>query len=90
MADEPAMTPPAGVVPDFEHPHNQDALGYGVLGAALGISTIALALRIYSRWFVVRQPFIGDCSSALYSSNKYDQLPLLTQESDTLIAAYAC
>lgn len=61
MDTTPAMVAPEGKVPNFEHPHNLNALAYGVLGASLGLTTIALILRVYSRWFVVRQPFIGDC-----------------------------
>ncbi|PHH61212.1 hypothetical protein CDD81_693 [Ophiocordyceps australis] len=60
MAERPFVYPPVAVVPDFVRPHNENALGYGVIGIALSSSTAVIILRLYSRWFVLGKPTFGD------------------------------
>ena len=49
-----AMPPPPGVVPNFDNPHNQNTMALAVMSVCLAVSTIAIALRFYARWAVVK------------------------------------
>lgn len=58
--DMPAMKPPPSVVPDFDNPPNQNTMAIAVMSVCLAVSTIAIALRFYSRWAVVRAVQLQD------------------------------
>lgn len=60
---EPALTPPAGVTPDFENPPNQNSLAWGVTTACMVIATICLFLRVYARFWLEKKVHIeeGNC-----------------------------
>lgn len=49
IMDRPAMTPPPGVVPNFDDPPNHNTMALAVMSVCLAVSTIAIALRFYSR-----------------------------------------
>lgn len=50
----PAITPPPGVVPNFDDPPNSNTMALVVMSICLAVSTIAIVLRFYSRWAVVQ------------------------------------
>lgn len=52
--DKPAMSPPPGVDPNFDDPPNQNTMALAVMSVCLAVSTIAIVLRLYSRWAVVQ------------------------------------
>lgn len=45
----PALAPPEGVTPQFDHPPNRNSLAWGVTTACMVIATICLLLRLYAR-----------------------------------------
>lgn len=52
--DMPAMEPPPGVVANFDDPPNRNTMALAVMSVCLAVSTVAIALRLYSRWAVVQ------------------------------------
>lgn len=68
--DMPAMTPPPGVDPNFDNPHNQNTMALAVMSVCLAVSTIAIALRLYARCAVVQvvqwQDYLLLVSFAIY------------------------
>ncbi|KAI0402970.1 hypothetical protein F4802DRAFT_326249 [Xylaria palmicola] len=60
VLDGPAHTPPAGVVPNFDSPHNQNGLVIGVITAGFVVATILFFSRFYSRVFCLRKIRIED------------------------------
>ncbi|KAL7624923.1 hypothetical protein AAE478_004137 [Parahypoxylon ruwenzoriense] len=56
----PALTPPEGVVPDFENPPNQNALSHFSVAFCLIASTFAVLIRAYSRIFCIKKLEIED------------------------------
>ncbi|KAK7979681.1 hypothetical protein PG989_012138 [Apiospora arundinis] len=56
----PAMTPPAGVHPDFSKPGNRPALAIGVSATCFSLATLFLLLRIYSRFVLVKKRRVED------------------------------
>ena len=69
LLEGPAMSPPAGVVPDFDNPANLD--NYATVCNALGIAfaTVAVVLRIYTKVFILRVLAWEDCGSHFLSYN---------------------
>ncbi|GAB1319644.1 hypothetical protein MFIFM68171_09854 [Madurella fahalii] len=53
--DGPALAPPAGIIPNFDNPPNQNELARGVLIACASIATICLVLRAYGRFYLLRE-----------------------------------
>ncbi|KAL2288654.1 hypothetical protein FJTKL_03347 [Diaporthe vaccinii] len=54
IMDMPAITPPPGVVPNFDDPPNSNTMALVIISVCLAVTTIAMVLRFYSRWAVVR------------------------------------
>lgn len=54
IMDTPAITPPPGVVPNFDDPPNGNTMALAVMSVCLAVTTIAMVLRFYSRWAVVQ------------------------------------
>lgn len=57
----PALEPPDGITPILNNPPNENVYGYFTLSLCLSVATIALFARLYTRVFIVRQHFLGDC-----------------------------
>ena len=58
--NEPALTPPRGVIPDFEV-SNPRAMIYEILCAILlGIIYVFVTLRLYAKIFIKRNPGFDD------------------------------
>ncbi|KAI0844146.1 hypothetical protein F5Y00DRAFT_249447 [Daldinia vernicosa] len=58
--DEPALKPPDGVTPNFEHPVNENTVSLVSIFLCLVVGSIFLGCRIYIRFFKMRQQYIGD------------------------------
>ncbi|KAE8152515.1 hypothetical protein BDV25DRAFT_137834 [Aspergillus avenaceus] len=53
--DSPALAPPVGVVPDFNHPPNRNGLAVGIFAACATVGTICVCLRAYARVYLLRK-----------------------------------
>lgn len=60
ILDGPALTPPTGVVPDFDDPPNSNTTARTIMAVCLTIGSIFFLLRTYSAWFVARKPRMSD------------------------------
>ncbi|KAI3391805.1 hypothetical protein diail_6795 [Diaporthe ilicicola] len=60
IMDMPAMAPPPGVVANFDYPPNRTAMVVAVMSVCLAISTIAVALRFYSRCVILGKVQVQD------------------------------
>ena len=61
LLEGPAMSPPAGVVPNFNSPASLDT--YVILTVTLGLTfiTVAVVLRMYTKVFILRVLAWEDC-----------------------------
>ncbi|RYP70116.1 hypothetical protein DL771_005628 [Monosporascus sp. 5C6A] len=50
ILEGPALTPPPGVVPDFENPGGSNSLGYGLVILSAILATITILLRVATRY----------------------------------------
>ncbi|KAJ4288366.1 hypothetical protein N0V90_011600 [Kalmusia sp. IMI 367209] len=60
MLEGPAIPPPLGVLPNFEHPPNRRALGWAITILCTSLSTFAVLLRMYSRIVCAKRVGIED------------------------------
>ncbi|KAI6080682.1 hypothetical protein F4821DRAFT_250997 [Hypoxylon rubiginosum] len=60
LMDQPAMPPPPGVTPNFEHRFNRNGLSISASTICLVASTVAILIRIYSRLVKMRTANIRD------------------------------
>ncbi|KAF3057126.1 hypothetical protein GL218_06200 [Daldinia childiae] len=58
--DSPALKPPDGVHPNFEHPLNKNTISLVSIFLCLVVGSTFLGIRIYMRFFKMRQQHIGD------------------------------
>ncbi|KAI0107072.1 hypothetical protein GGR51DRAFT_517274 [Nemania sp. FL0031] len=58
--DGPALSPPDGVNPNFEHPPNRDGVALAGLVVSLILATTFLFIRIYVKFFIIKQICMGD------------------------------
>ena len=61
LLEGPAMSPPAGVIPNFHDPPNFDAFVALTLTLCICIGTLAVALRMYTKMFILRVLAWEDC-----------------------------
>ena len=61
LLEGPAMSPPAGVIPNFHDPANLDTFVALTVTLCVGISTLAVALRMYTKVFILRVLAWEDC-----------------------------
>ncbi|KAI1826995.1 hypothetical protein F4861DRAFT_494697 [Xylaria intraflava] len=61
ILDGPALEPPPGVMPDLDHPPNDNAVALAAVTICLIFATISFILRFYSRIFVLRKLLPEDC-----------------------------
>lgn len=57
----PALAPPNGLTPNFDHPPNDNPVALAAMTICLIVATIAAVLRIYSRVIVLKRVFLEDC-----------------------------
>ncbi|KAI0390774.1 hypothetical protein F5Y17DRAFT_443241 [Xylariaceae sp. FL0594] len=60
ILDGPALRPPPGVQPNFDHPPNMNHVIYPVIILGLVLSTIFMILRIYGRWYCMKSVKVQD------------------------------
>ncbi|KAI1812262.1 hypothetical protein GGS20DRAFT_591918 [Poronia punctata] len=58
--DQPALIPPEGVIPNFEHPHAENTVALFTLIICLSLAMIASLIRFYVRFIKLRKVRIGD------------------------------
>ncbi|KAI1464126.1 uncharacterized protein F4812DRAFT_443469 [Daldinia caldariorum] len=56
----PALTPPPGVFPNFVDPPNKTAMAFAAVTICLVVSTLAVIIRLYSRFICTRTPKFED------------------------------
>lgn len=59
ILDGPAIAPPPGVKPNFEHPDNLSHPELAVL--QLVVATVVVGMRVYTKLGVVRKMLAEDC-----------------------------
>ena len=59
--NSPALEPPNGVIPNFERPSSGNSYAQASLGICICLSTIVVSVRIYTRFFLLKMPHLGDC-----------------------------
>lgn len=59
--DSPASAPPPGVIADLENPETLRAPGLAVL--QLILATFVVAVRLYTKKYVVKRMLAEDCES---------------------------
>ena len=67
LLEGPAVSPPAGVVPNFDHPTNLDIYVTLTITLCVAFSTVAVILRMCTKVFIVRVLAWEDCG--FYSSS---------------------
>ena len=62
----PAMKPPPGAIVNLGNSPNRNSLGFGLLFTAAALSTLAVAVRVYSRLFTRRRIImrLEDCEAS--------------------------
>ncbi|KAI1267563.1 hypothetical protein F5Y18DRAFT_443315 [Xylariaceae sp. FL1019] len=61
----PALAPPPGVVPDYDHPDARNDVTITVLVVSLFLTTLLYSIRLYSRIFIVKKLRLEDYVGAL-------------------------
>lgn len=57
----PALQPPDGVIPRLDNPPNLNAYACATFVICLFFGTTATAIRLYSKFFLVKSVHLGDC-----------------------------
>lgn len=57
----PALEPPPGVTPNFENPENITPLIEFTLGICLGVSSLFVILRVWTRFIIMKVHGWDDC-----------------------------
>lgn len=57
----PALTPPLGVLPQFDNPPNKTALGAGLIIACAAVCVFVVAVRTYAKAVCSRKMEVEDC-----------------------------
>ncbi|KAI1737680.1 hypothetical protein F4680DRAFT_467961 [Xylaria scruposa] len=83
ILNSPALQPPHGVQPDFDHPPNLNYIVYPTIVLGLILSTLFILLRIYGRWYCMKtvkvQDGLGIAAFLLFIAELaiyFEQLPL--------------
>ena len=57
----PAVAPPAGIISNLHNPPNMDAVSYLTFYLCLSCATLAVVMRIYTKYFLIRAIAYEDC-----------------------------
>lgn len=60
-SNTPGMAPPEGEESNFDNPPNENAMAIAILSILIFISTTVVALRLWTRFVVIRERFVADC-----------------------------
>lgn len=78
LLEGPAMSPPAGVVPNFNDPANLDVYVALTITLCVAFATVAVLLRMYTKVFILRVLAWEDCGFySLYREAVALYLPIL-------------
>ena len=66
IQDIPALKPPPGVIPNFDHPYSSACLMLVIIAIALPLMLIFVTLRIYVRLWVKKTWAHEDSKSSLH------------------------
>ncbi|KAI0101374.1 hypothetical protein GGR51DRAFT_530518 [Nemania sp. FL0031] len=55
-----SIPPPPGVIPNFDHPENENTVALVALSLTVTLATVFLILRIYVVFVKIKQPHLGD------------------------------
>ena len=69
LLEGPAMSPPAGVIPDFDHAPNLDIYVAMTITLCIIFATLAVLLRMYTKVFILRVLAWEDCRFTSTSRN---------------------
>ena len=69
LLEGPAMSPPAGVIPDFDHAPNLDIYVAITITLCVIFATLAVLLRMYAKVFILRVLAWEDCRFTSTSRN---------------------
>ena len=61
LLEGPAMSPPAGVLPNFRNPPNLDLYVTLTIALCVAFGTLAVLLRMYTKVFISRMLAWEDC-----------------------------
>lgn len=61
LLEGPAMSPPAGVIPNFHNPPNLDVFVTLTIALCVVFGTLAVLLRMYTKVFILRALAWEDC-----------------------------
>ncbi|KAI5918784.1 hypothetical protein F4810DRAFT_555912 [Camillea tinctor] len=61
LLNSPALDPPPGVTPDFEHPPNNNNLTHTIVSICIVLTTVAFLFRLCARRFFFKKPDLRDC-----------------------------
>ena len=85
IAKIPALAPPEGVIPDFEHPvtHISIAVVWGSIELVLML--FFYTIRLYNKYFITRKFTWDDCNYPLsflvdFSDTRYSDMYLRSRE----------
>jgi hypothetical protein len=76
MAVTPAATPPHGLDSNFDDPPSKAEAVYIVMSVCLGLVTLLVAIRIYTRARITKSLWWDDCeSSFLLHASLFPRMP---------------
>ena len=75
LLDEPAIHPPAGATPSLDSPPNIDTVCYLTFSLCVGFASLAVAIRIYTKHFIIHSIAYDDCE---FENFVADVSPILT------------
>lgn len=61
-AIEGALPPPLGITPNFTNPETCNTETWILLGVCTAVTTISVALRTYTKVFLIKQRDMEDCT----------------------------
>lgn len=65
----PAVTPPSGVISNLDNPPNIDAICYMTFSLCVSLAILAVIIRVYTKYFLIRSIAYEDCEyGKLFSS----------------------
>ena len=75
LLDEPAIYPPPGVASTLDSPPNIDTVCYLTFSLCVGFASLAVAMRIYTKHFLIHSITSEDCE---FLNFVIDSSPILT------------
>ena len=61
LLNGPALAPPAGVIPQLEHPPSLQKAANAVPILCLVLTTLAILMRMYTKIRVIHEVLLADC-----------------------------